>query len=335
MPGTSLVEARVVRRATVRRHHEPVLRDRAVDFWVSPAADRVVDGTVGRAGHSLALLEKHREVKLLALDRDPDAVSSAQRGLAEFVDRVQVRGGSYADLGAHLAEWGGGPADGILLDLGVSSPQLDDPERGFSFRFDGPLDLRFDRTRGESAGAWLARVDPGELTRVLRELGEEPRARRVARAIVAAREEAPIDTTGRLRDVIQGVAGRRDEVSSKSLARVFQAIRIAVNGELEELDRFLDGLRGHLALGGRVVIISFHSLEDRRVKRAFRAAARDCICPSELPVCACGGGQAWLRVLTSRPVTAEPHEVEANPRARSAKLRAAERVPTRGERGNE
>jgi len=330
--GASLVDTRVVRRATVRLHHEPVLRDRAVDLWVSPAADRVVDGTVGRAGHSLALFALHPELRLLALDRDPEAVAFAGRRLAGFGDRVRVRHASYADLAPLLAEWGGGPVDGILLDLGVSSPQIDDPERGFSTRFDGPLDLRFDRTRGEPAAGWLAHVAEEELTRVLRELGEEPRARAVARAIVAARDEAPIETTGRLREVVAGTAGRRGDAPAKSLARVFQAIRLVVNRELEELDRFLAGLREWLAPEGRVVIISFHSLEDRRVKRAFRDAARDCVCPPELPRCACGGGQAWLEVLTPRPVTAGPTEIAANPRARSAKLRAARRVRARRER---
>jgi 16S rRNA (cytosine1402-N4)-methyltransferase len=296
-----------------------------VELWVSPAADRVVDGTVGRAGHSLALLETHPGVELLALDRDPEAVAVAERRLAAFGDRVRVRHGSYADLGLHLAEWGG-PADGILLDLGVSSPQIDDPERGFSTRLDGPLDMRFDRSQGEPAASWLARVEADELMRVLRELGEEPRARQVARAIVEAREAAPIDTTERLREVVERVAGRRGEPRSKSLARVFQAIRIAVNGELDALDRFLRGVRDWLAVDGRVVIVSFHSLEDRRVKRAFREAARDCVCPPELPRCACGGGRAWLEPLTPRALIAAPAEIEANPRARSARLRAARRV---------
>ena len=316
----------------MRLHHEPVLRDRAVDLWVSPAADRVIDGTVGRAGHSLALLADHPDVKLLALDRDPDAVAFAERRLSGFGDRVRVRHASYADLGELLAEEGGGPVDGILLDLGVSSPQIDDPERGFSTRFDGPLDLRFDRTRGETAAEWLARVELDELTRVLREYGEEPRARPVARAIVEARAEEPIETTGRLRDVVRAVAGRRGEATPKSLARVFQAIRISLNRELDELDRFLAGLRDWLAPGGRIVIISFHSLEDRRVKHAFREATRDCVCPPTLPQCACGGGRAWLEVLTPRPLIAGPAEIAANARARSAKLRAARRRPASAER---
>jgi 16S rRNA (cytosine1402-N4)-methyltransferase len=303
-----------------------------VDLWVSPAADRVVDGTVGRAGHSLALLADHPDLKLLALDRDPDAVAFAERRLGGFGERVQVRHASYADLGPLLADAGEGPVDGILLDLGVSSPQIDDAERGFSTRFDGPLDLRFDRSCGETAAEWLAHVDSEELTRVLREYGDEPRARQVTRAIVAARDEEPIETTGRLSDVVRGVAGRRGEATSKSLARVFQAIRIAVNAELAELDRFLAGLRDTLAIDGRIVIISFHSLEDRRVKHAFREAARDCVCPPTFPQCACGGGQAWLEVLTPRPLTAAPAEITANGRARSAKLRAARRVPSRTER---
>ncbi|MGH2569697.1 MAG: 16S rRNA (cytosine(1402)-N(4))-methyltransferase RsmH, partial [bacterium] len=191
-----------------------------MELWVSPAADRVVDGTVGRAGHSLALLAERPAVKLLALDRDPEAVAVAEQRLATFGDRVRVRHGSYADLGVHLEEWGAAEVDGILLDLGVSSPQIDDPARGFSTRLDGPLDLRFDRSRGESAAEWLARVDEEELARVLREHGEEPKSRQVARAIVTAREAHPIETTGRLREVVERVAGRRREPAAKSLARV-------------------------------------------------------------------------------------------------------------------
>jgi 16S rRNA (cytosine1402-N4)-methyltransferase len=316
----------------VRLRHEPVLKDLAVELWAPPEARRLVDGTVGRAGHSLTLLAAREDVQLLAIDRDPEAVELAERRFAGFGDRARVVHGSYADLPRLLAEQGGGPVDGILLDLGVSSPQIDDPGRGFSTRLDGPLDLRFDRGAGVPASVWLARASAEELVRVLREFGEEPRAVQVAEAIVSAREHSPLETTARLRAVLEGVAGRRGELPAKSLARVFQALRIAVNDELGELDRFLAGLRGLLAPGGRVVIISFHSLEDRRVKRAFREAARDCLCPPELPICACGGGHAWLDVLTARPIVPGARELERNPRARSAKLRAARRILARTER---
>ncbi|MCA9752614.1 MAG: 16S rRNA (cytosine(1402)-N(4))-methyltransferase RsmH [Gemmatimonadetes bacterium] len=310
----------------MRLAHDSVMLERAVDLWASSSARRVVDGTVGRAGHSLALLGRNDSVRLLALDRDPQAVEFVERRFSGFDGRARVLHGSYADLPLHLAAWGEGPVDGILLDLGVSSPQLDDASRGFSTRADAPLDLRFDRARGASAAEWLADVDLDELTRVLAEYGEVPRPRRVARAILDAHASAPIETTGRLRQVVEGVARRPGEPPAKALARVFQAVRIAVNDELAHLDRFLAQLDQVLAPGGRIVILSFHSLEDRRVKHAFREAARDCVCPPELPVCRCGGKRAWLRELTRRPLTADAEELARNPRARSARLRAAERI---------
>jgi 16S rRNA (cytosine1402-N4)-methyltransferase len=311
---------------TVRLHHEPVLRETAVELWVLPNAKRVVDGTVGRAGHALALLNARADVELLALDRDPEAVDACARRFAGFGARAHVVHGTYADLPRHLGDIGWEAADGILLDLGVSSPQLDDPSRGFSTRHEGPLDLRFDPTDGESAADYLARASVGEIEETLRTLGEEPHARRVARAIDRARSENPIATTQELASAVESAAGRPGEPRAKSLSRVFQALRLRVNGELDALERFLADLPRTLALGGRVVVISFHSLEDRRVKEAFAAAARDCICPPEIPACVCGGGRAWLRPLTKRPIVADAAELARNPRARSAKLRAAERV---------
>ena len=217
----------------MRLPHEPVLRDEALDLWAAPLARRIVDGTAGRAGHSLALLGARHDVRLLAIDRDPEAVAFVERRFAGFGDRTRIVHGSYADLPHHLAEWGGGPADGILLDLGVSSPQLDDPARGFTYRQDVPLDLRYDPHSGIPASEWLATVEPGDLARALRELGEEPRWREVARVLVAARGNGPIATTGRLRELVQGIAGRSGEPAAKSLARIFQALRLAVNAELE------------------------------------------------------------------------------------------------------
>ena len=310
----------------MRLHHVPVLRDAAVEYWATAGARCLVDGTAGRAGHSLTLLGERDDVRLLAVDRDPEAVDFVSRRLSGFGDRAVALRGSYADLPRLLRERGEGPVDGILLDLGVSSPQIDDPERGFSTRHDGPLDLRFDRTGGPSAAEWLAQADLENLVRVLRNYGEEPRPTAVARAILDARDAGELETTTQLVRAIERVAGRRGDPPARAAARVFQALRIAVNGELDELDRFLDALPDLLAPGGRIVIISFHSLEDRRVKNAFRSAARDCVCPPELPACACGGNRAWLEVLTKRPVTASVEEIAANPRARSAKLRAAQRI---------
>lgn len=314
----------------MRLHHEPVLRDRAVEYWASPSARRVVDGTSGRAGHSLSLLGDRPEVRLIALDRDPEAAAFVERRLSGFGGRAEVVNASYAELPS-LLETRGGPVDGLLLDLGLSSPQLDDPERGFSFRHAGALDLRFDRARGEAAAVWIARVEPEELARVLREYGEVPQAGRVARAIIAARDTAPLETTTQLADVVRALPRRPGEKPEKNLARVFQAVRIAVNGELDELDTILAALPGVLAPGGRAVILSYHSLEDRRVKHAFLEGARDCHCPPELPACACGGGHAWLKILTRKPVTATAEEIERNPRARSVRMRVAERIASRRE----
>jgi 16S rRNA (cytosine1402-N4)-methyltransferase len=306
-----------------------------VDLWASRQAAIVVDGTVGRAGHSLSLLSQNPDVRVIALDRDPEAVSFVERRFVGFGDRAQVRHGSYADLPDVLQAEGLDGVDGILLDLGVSSPQLDDPARGFSFRHDGPLDLRFDPTSGPTAAEWLAQVDEGTLVHVLREYGEEPNARRVAQAMLATRTTQPIATTEDLKNTVQGIAGRRGrtrEPIDKSLARVFQALRIAVNRELDELDRFLANLRGMLNPGGRIVVLSFQSLEDRRVKHAFQDASRECVCPPELPMCMCGGRKAWLSVLTRRPLVPTDAEVVANPRARSVRLRAAERVAASDDR---
>jgi 16S rRNA (cytosine1402-N4)-methyltransferase len=314
----------------VSLHHEPVLPKATVELWAPPNALRFVDGTVGRAGHSSILLQHREDIELLALDRDLEAVNASREKLAEFGDRAHVEHGSYADLETRLVRWGG-RADGILLDLGVSSPQIDDPQRGFATRLEGPLDLRFDRTQGEPASAWLARASVEEIERTLRIYGEVPGARRAAKMIDRARRETPIETTQQLAEIVRNAAGRPGEPPAKSLARVFQALRIQVNDELGELDRFLASLRRVLAIGGRIVVLSYHSLEDRRVKEAFQMASRDCICPPELPACACGGGRAWLRILTRRPIVPDAVEMARNPRARSGKLRAAERVLARDE----
>lgn len=332
MLGTSVdIVSREKRMGTVILHHEPVLRDEAVGYWASPNAKRVVDATVGRAGHALALLNARPDVELFALDRDPEAVAACSRRFAGFGGRARVAHGSYEDLAHHLQRIGWDGVDGIFLDLGVSSPQLDDPSRGFSTRHEGPLDLRFDPTQGESAAEWLASAAQSEIESALRNFGEEPNARRVARAIVEARQVAPLETTSALADVVARVAGRPGEARAKALARVFQALRIHINDELGALDRFLASMTRLVTVGGRIAILSFHSLEDRRVKETFAAAARDCICPPEFPACACGGGQASLRLLTRRPIMASDAETARNPRARSARLRAAERLAKVGE----
>jgi 16S rRNA (cytosine1402-N4)-methyltransferase len=280
----------------------------------------LVDATVGLGGHAAALLAAAPGARLLGLDRDADALAHARRRLAADADRVTLRQASFADLAAVLADLGWSGADAVLLDLGVSSLQLDRPERGFSFRAEGPLDMRMDagapRTAAEVVNEW----EEGALARTIAEFGEERRARAVARAIVRAR---PLRTTAELsRVVARAVGGGRPGLDPAT--RTFQAIRIAVNDELGALDRFLADGWSLLGPGGRLAVLAYHSLEDRRVKEAFRRWAADCLCPPRVPCCC--GWSAKVRVLTRRPLRPSPEEVARNPRARSARLRLVERL---------
>ena len=279
-----------------------------------------IDGTVGGGGHAEAILESSApDGRLLGLDRDPGALEAAGERLARFGGRAVLRHGSFARLAA-LAE-GFAPADGVLLDLGLSSLQLADPARGFAFSREGPLDMRFDPTApGPTAADLVNGLPVKELAALLYRYGEERQAGRIAEAIVAAR---PLETTRQLAEVIERAVGRRGRIHPAT--RTFQALRIAVNKELEALEAALPQAVDLLRPGGRLVVISFHSLEDRIVKRFLRRESRDCICPPETPVCTCGH-TAQLRLLTRKPVRPDPEEVERNPRARSARLRAAERI---------
>ena len=291
---------------------------------VSPSGT-YIDGTFGRGGHARAILARLGAAgRLIGLDRDPEAMAAAL-SLAQSDPRFLAIQGSFGELGRRVEGLGlKGRVQGILLDLGVSSPQLEDAQRGFSFLADGPLDMRMDPQRGESAAAWLARADLGEIEGVLRDLGEERFARRIARAIVAARAEAPILTTGRLADLIARAVPTR-EPGKHPATRSFQALRIQVNDELGELGRGLDQAMDLLAAAGRLVVISFHSLEDRIVKRFMRRESRGPELPKGLPVRA-PETRGRLRVL-GRPLRPSESEVRANPRARSALLRVAERLP--------
>lgn len=284
-----------------------------------------IDCTFGRGGHARGLLQAlGEEGRVIAIDQDPEAVTAA-RGLARGEPRLHVHHARFSELEAVARGHGVvGRVAGVLLDLGVSSPQFDTPERGFSFRHDGPLDMRMDPSRGESAADFLARAGHGEIARVLKTCGEEPRAGAIAGAILRAREEAPLRTTGQLADLVAAVAGRRRGERLHPATRVFQALRIHVNRELEELGAVLDQALTVLAGGGRLAVISFHSLEDRVVKRFMRDQARGPDLPPGLPV-----PQGHLRPalrLVGKPVRPDPAEVEGNPRARSAILRVAERV---------
>jgi 16S rRNA (cytosine1402-N4)-methyltransferase len=303
--------------------HESVLLQEVVEALRPPREDgMLVDATVGLGGHAEALLEAYPRVRLTAIDRDPEALRRAGERLERFAGRVTFVQGRHEELIEILKQQGTGPVSGLLADLGVSSMQLDDPTRGFSFRFEGPLDMRMgpDST---TAAELVNTLDEQELFVIIRQYGEEPMARRIAKAIVAAREEAPIETTTRLAEVIRSVKrSRPNEIDPSTLT--FQALRIAANRELVELERFVDDAVASLEPGGRLAVIAFHSLEDRIIKRAFRRLGGECTCPPGLPVCGCGALEV-VEVLTGRPVTASDEELKRNARSRSAKLRVAEK----------
>ena len=279
-----------------------------------------MDATLGAGGHARALLEAGPAIRLLGLDRDPDALELARSRLAGFGDRVQVLEANFGDLASALE---GYPApDGILADLGLSSMQLERSSRGFSFRRDGPLDMRMSRS-GRTAADVVANASAEELSRIFFEYGEERMAVKIARAILEERSRRPITTTRQLSRIVAGVRGDREKIDPAT--RVFQALRIEVNEELQALSRFLAYAVEKLNAGGRLSMISYHSLEDRMVKETFRRESGICLCPPKLPVCVCGARRA-LVVLTRRPIRPSSSEVAANPRSRSARLRAAEKV---------
>lgn len=302
--------------------HTTVLLQEAVDALQIRENGIYVDGTFGRGGHSRHILQRlGPEGRLIALDKDPVAVASAR----EIKDaRFAIVHSAFTNLSEVLHGLGIGKVDGVLLDLGVSSPQLDDAGRGFSFRFDAPLDMRMDTSRGKTAAEWLAAVDEDELGEVIRDYGEERFAKQIARKIVAARKEQSINTTRQLSEIVAG-AVRTREPGQHPATRTFQAIRIHLNRELEELEHILPQCVDALKEEGRLAVISFHSLEDRMVKRFMRDMAQGDKFPRNLPVRAIDVPQGKMRLI-GRAVRASPEEVENNPRARSAVLRVAERT---------
>jgi 16S rRNA (cytosine1402-N4)-methyltransferase len=301
--------------------HRAVLLAEAVEALRIRPDGVYADATFGRGGHSTAILARlSQRGRLIALDRDPEAVRAAQ---SIRDPRFSIRHARFSELAQVLRESSTGPLDGVLFDLGVSSPQLQTPERGFSFRADAPLDMRMDPTRGESAAEWLARATEAELRGVIKEYGEERFAGPIAKAIAGARARGGIRTTGELAGVV-AAAVRTRERGQDPATRTFQALRIHVNQELEELSLALPQARDALAPGGRLVVISFHSLEDRIVKRFLRDEARPQL-PERLPVKATEMPQPRL-TLVGRPVRPAAAEVNANPRARSAVMRVAERL---------
>lgn len=305
--------------------HVSVLVQEAIGFLRPTSGGRYIDGTLGGGGHSEAILAASGpDGQLLGLDRDAEAIAAARERLQVFGARAIAKQVSFAEVREVLAAIGWVGADGMILDLGVSSWQIDAPERGFSFRLGGPLDMRMDRRQFLDAYRLVNTATAQELTRIFRDYGEEPQARRIAERIVADRKQRPIESTDELARLVEGAKGgrRRDHHPA---TQVFQALRIAVNQELDQLEDFLaDGFEV-LRPGGRLVIIAFHSLEDRLVKNAFRRWSRTCLCPPRALVCRCGWSQK-VKVLTKRPVVPGAAETAANPRARSAKLRAVERV---------
>ena len=306
--------------------HKPVLLEECLEALAIRPDGVYLDGTLGRAGHSLEILRRLTTGRLIGIDRDMTAIEAAKERLAEFGDRVTLVHSNFSELGAVLDDLGIDGIDGMLFDLGVSSPQLDEAHRGFSYMQDAPLDMRMDSTAALDAYEVVNTWSGEELKRILRDYGEERYAPQIARAIERRRETKPIETTFELVDVIRSAmpaaALREKQHPAK---RSFQAIRIAVNGELDALPPMLEAATRGLRSGGRLAVITFHSLEDRIVKQTMRDLATGCTCPPEFPVCVCGK-KPKLSLVSRKPIVSGAAELEENPRARSAKLRVAERT---------
>ena len=313
----------------MKEEHLPVLVEEVITMLAPAPGSLQIDATVGGGGHTVRILEAtDPDGRLLGLDADGAAIARvAGRLRPRFGDRLVLRQANFRELRTVAPEAGFGAVDGMLFDLGLSSFQLGDVERGFGFRAGGPLDMRFDTTRGVPAAELLATLDRLELSALFKRYGEEPQANRIANAIVAARATAAISTAEELAALIERVAPGKPRVRRRihPATRVFQALRIAVNAELDALQDALAASIDLLRPGGRLVVLSYHSLEDRIVKRFFAAERRGCVCPPEIPVCVCGRNPR-LRLVTRPSLTPTAAEIAANPRARSARLRAAERL---------
>jgi len=316
--------AAMVDHTTYRESHIPVLKETVVTYLLTDRSGTYVDCTLGGGGHAEALLsELDAGGTLVGLDVDDRAMEAAGRRLKRFGDRVTLVRADFSNLGQILADAGLTDVDGFLFDLGLSSIQLDAAGRGFSYRNDGPLDMRMDPSLTTSARDVVNWYTKNDLTRIFRDYGEERHAARISRAIIRAREGHPVETTSELAAIIRSAIPPR--APQKTLSRIFQAIRIEVNNELCKLKIALGTALEALKPGGRIVVIAYHSLEDRIVKSYFAGKAKGCICPPDFPACACGR-KSQLKILTRRVVRPDEEEIDTNPRAHSARLRAAERI---------
>lgn len=306
--------------------HKPVLLDECLDALAVREDGIYVDGTLGRGGHSLEIVRRLTTGRLIGIDRDGAALDTAPIRLEGHMDKVTLVRGNFGDITAILERLGVMGVDGMLFDLGVSSPQLDDASRGFSYLQDAPLDMRMDQSVSLTAYEVVNGWSGEELKRILWQYGEERYSSSIAAAILRTRQQAPIQTTGQLVEIIQAAMPARARREKQHPAkRSFQAIRIAVNDELGQVERMLDCVLPLLNRSGRLAVISFHSLEDRLVKTAFSAWAQGCTCPPDFPICVCGN-RPKVRLVSRKPITAGEKELIENPRARSAKLRVAEKL---------
>ena len=309
------------------KEHIPVLADEIVKYLLPAEKGRFkfIDGTLGRGGHSSLILQMNTDAELLGIDRDAEAVKKAEQILGFAAGRINLVRGEFSSMAEHAVSLGWHLVDGVLLDLGVSSPQIDTPSRGFSFRSDGPLDMRMDTRSGKTAARILNNAPEEELIRIFRTYGEIRESRKLVRAITARRKERPWSHTLEFAELCEAVlqTGKRRSVPPATLC--FQALRIEVNDELKELEKGLEASIKLLRKGGRIAVISFHSLEDRIVKNFFRSEASECHCPPGLPACVCSHKKT-LKIITRKPITATEEEKRKNRRAGSAKLRIAEKI---------
>ncbi len=306
--------------------HEPVLKEEVFQYLIKKEEGLIVDGTLGDGGHTEFLLENTGpRLRVLGIDRDASALERAKRRLVRFGDRVTYAKGNYSEIQSILKRSKIEKIDGLLLDLGFSSPQIDDPKRGFSFMRDGELDMRMDQTEEVTAAKLLATLSDNELEFIIKNYGEERRCKRIVRAIRRVQAATPVITTLQLSNILSGALYSKRPTKIHPATRTFQALRIAVNRELEHLQTALQDSIGVLNAGARVVIIAFHSLEDRMVKTFFRDEEKGCICPPRIPACVCGR-KPTLKIITRKIITPDKKEVSQNPRASSAKMRVAERV---------